>query len=94
MTHPRIQNGWVDSKQPARGGQKRCPNCHSENFRETLSREICHSCGLECDYWGGGANQVYRDMAARREKQILEIAKQRRIAQNIREFGYDLEDEE
>ena len=54
MTQSRIQNGWVDFGEPARGGQKRCPGCGSENFKETLSREICHSCGLECDYWGGG----------------------------------------
>ena len=89
MTYPRIQNGWVDSGQPVRGGQKRCPNCHSENFRETLSREICYSCGLECDYWGAGANEIYQAMSERHHEKLRRLQEERWA----KESGYDLEDE-
>jgi hypothetical protein len=34
-------------------------------YRETVSLEICEACGLRCDYWGGGANEVYEAMMQR-----------------------------
>lgn len=45
-------------------GQK-CPNCGSSQYVETIRREHCPDCGLECDYHGKGANKVYEDMMAR-----------------------------
>lgn len=52
----------------------RCPNCQSVNFVETARREHCPDCGLECDYHGNGANQVYKDMMARRNAQQEQTA--------------------
>lgn len=46
---------------------KRCPNCGSSSYRETITREVCPSCGLECDYCGDGPNDVYRDYMDQRE---------------------------
>jgi hypothetical protein len=59
MSYPRYKNDHVDDGTPIRGGGKTCPNCHSKNFIETLSMEKCNDCGLQCDYWGGGSNDVY-----------------------------------
>ena len=89
MTYPRTQNGWIDSGQPLRGGRKRCPNCHSENFKESLSREICYNCGLECDYWGAGANEIYRNTANRHHEKMRRLQEERWA----KESGYDLGDE-
>ena len=71
--YPRTQNGWTDSGEQLRNGRKKCPNCSSSNFKETLSREICYSCGLECDYWRGGANKVYENMMARRDRKLRQL---------------------
>lgn len=54
------QNGHVDDGTKVHN--KPCPNCGSSKFIETVSREYCPSCGLECDYWGSGANKVYDAM--------------------------------
>ena len=61
MTYPRTRNGHVDDGSLIRASNRRdtCPNCGSSNYRETVSREECKSCGLVCDYWGGGTNAVY-----------------------------------
>lgn len=64
MTYPRSRNGWTDNGQQLKNGGTKCPNCGSREFRETLSREYCPKCGLECDYWGSGSNKVYDDMMA------------------------------
>ena len=66
MTYPRTRNGWVDDGSLIRASnrQDKCPNCGSSNYRETISREECKSCGLVCDYWGGGANKVYEGYLA------------------------------
>lgn len=74
----RQRNGWTDTGKALRGTEGTpCPNCGSSQYRETVSREYCPACGLECDYWGGGANAVYeahhqryqaRLEAARREE--------------------------
>jgi len=62
----RERNGHVDDGSILKSSiGKRCPNCGSASYLETLSRESCSSCGLECDYWGGGANEVYESMMAR-----------------------------
>jgi hypothetical protein len=58
MTY-RYKNGHVDNGTPISGARKTCPNCRSSNYIETLSMEKCNSCGLQCDYWGGGINDVY-----------------------------------
>lgn len=60
-THTRTR--WVDygSIEPSTAGQV-CPNCRSLRYRQTTSTESCPDCGLECDYWGAGANEVYQAM--------------------------------
>lgn len=67
MTYPYTKNGYVDDGSLLRASNRRdrCPNCGSSNYRETVSREECKSCGLVCDYWGGGTNEVYRQMEER-----------------------------
>jgi hypothetical protein len=36
------------------------PDCKNPTqYKQTVSTECCTSCGLECDYWGAGANNVY-----------------------------------
>lgn len=63
MTYPRSRNGWIDDGSPIKASNRRdtCPNCGSSDYRETLSMEKCNSCGLVCDYWGGGTNGVYEN---------------------------------
>lgn len=39
--------------------KQRCWNCRSERYENTISREHCPSCGIECDYHGAGANEAY-----------------------------------
>lgn len=84
MTYPRTRNGWTDdgSLIKASNRQDRCPKCDSSNYRETLSREECKSCGLVCDYWGGGTNKVYNDYLASRHAAEEE---QRRIREDREE---------
>ncbi len=65
ITFPRYHGGHVDSG--AVRGSRRCPNCNSNLYRETVSLESCTACGLLCDYWGGGANGVYLTMMADRD---------------------------
>ncbi|UTC28155.1 hypothetical protein GURKE_01240 [Brevundimonas phage vB_BpoS-Gurke] len=62
MTYPRYKNGHVDTGAPIQASNRRtrCPKCNSTDYVETISREKCRSCGLECDYWGAGANDVYQ----------------------------------
>ena len=48
--------------------QSKCPNCGSRNFKETISREFCPDCGIECDYHGGGANAAYNEMCSRQSE--------------------------
>ena len=43
-----------------------CPNCGSKNFTETVSREYCPDCKMECNYWFSGANHIYNDMCKRK----------------------------
>lgn len=67
MSYPRYNNGYVDDGKLVNNhnGIQKCPNCNSTNYRETVSLEECTSCGLRCDYWGAGANDVYYNMMAR-----------------------------
>lgn len=86
---PRYRTGHVDTGEPIQSSsrQKRCPKCNSTNYVETVSREKCSACGLECDYWGAGANDVYRDhLEARweREEREREEAFQREVAEEER----------
>ena len=64
MTEYRTKNGYVDDGSLIKASNRtdNCPNCGSSNYRETISKEECKSCGLVCDYWGKGANQVYWNM--------------------------------
>lgn len=65
MTYPRERNGWVDDGAPLSSSRNlKCPNCGSSNYKETISMEKCNSCGLVCDYWGGGTNAVYESYLA------------------------------
>lgn len=63
MSVSRRHNGHTDDGTPV--GTNRCPNCESTRFVETVSMEHCPDCGLRCDYWGGGANDVYKAMLDR-----------------------------
>lgn len=86
-TYPRHRNGHVDTGRPVQTSRK-CPKCGSSRFRETVSREHCPDCGLECDYWGAGANEVYQDhLEARweREEREREEAFQRECAEEERQ---------
>lgn len=69
MSFPRSKNGWVDDGRPVLNGpgKRLCPNCNSPRFRETISTEKCDACGLECDYWGNGANEIYLATMGRQE---------------------------
>lgn len=76
----RERNGWTDDGSKLRGSEnKRCPNCKSDRYVNSLSREHCPACGLECDYWGGGANNVYETMMAiNAREEEKRLAEQRR----------------
>ena len=82
MTYYNERNGWVDTGK--RLNNRKCPNCKSTKFKETLSREYCPDCGLECDYWGSGANDVYN---AYSQRYHANLEKMRREQYN-REHGY------
>lgn len=58
------KNGYVDTGK--RMSSRCCPNCGSSKYVETVSRESCSACGLECNYWGSGANSVYESMMEHR----------------------------
>lgn len=60
----REHNGYVDDGRRV-GGQAPCPNCGSARYFQTVSLEHCPACGLRCDYWGEGANDVYERMLER-----------------------------
>lgn len=77
MTYPRYSNGHVDTGRKL--NDRRCPNCGSDRFVETVSREHCPACGLTCDYWGSGANDVYERMIARNHE-----AEERRREEELR----------
>lgn len=76
MTYCNEHNNWVYNSKVI--NQRPCPNCKSTKYRETISYEYCPDCGLECDYWGKGANSVYRGLI---EKQ-WEKEEQRRKKEN------------
>ena len=56
----------------------KCWNCGSKNFIETVSREFCPDCGIECLYHGSGANQAYNDASAAKWARI-EAEDQKRL---------------
>jgi uncharacterized Zn finger protein (UPF0148 family) len=64
MNYYNERNGHVDNG--AKVTNLKCPNCSSTYFVETVSREYCPDCGLECDYWGAGPNEVYNRMTEHR----------------------------
>lgn len=74
MSYPRERNGHVDVGKRI-GPKERCPNCRSDRYYQTVSREHCPACGLECDYWGGGSNEVYDRMM--RNQQAEEALRER-----------------
>ncbi len=44
----------------------KCPNCGRMTYTETVSKESCSSCGIECDYWGKGCNTAMYDFIERK----------------------------
>jgi len=84
------RNGWVDDHSliKASNRQDKCPNCGSSNYRETVSREECFSCGLVCDYWGSGTNSVY-DAYLRAHYDQLEAAQQAQLAEDLSLYDPD-----
>lgn len=89
----RERNGWTDDGSRLKGSSSCCPNCGRDTYIETLSREYCTSCGLECDYWGG-ANKVYEEMCNRRHR-LEELERDERIRRELEEESrfYDDEDD-
>lgn len=95
MTYPRYRNGYVDDGSLIKASNRldRCPNCGSSNYRETVSKEECKSCGLVCDYWGKGTNDVYRSYLARYYAETAE--RERRQQEELdREWNQSREEEE
>lgn len=79
----RYNNGHVDDGRAM--NTRKCPNCGSSKYRETLSREECTACGLKCDYWGSGANEVYDQMMDRKwaaDEREQELADQKWADEN------------
>lgn len=67
LTFPRrSKNGYIDLGKEIGTPGETCPNCGSPQYSETISTEHCPACGLFYDYWGGGANEIYAAMVARR----------------------------
>lgn len=64
-TFPRQREGFacVDHGEAT---VEQCPNCQSRNFRSSVSIEWCPDCGIQCDYWGEGANEAYREFERRK----------------------------
>lgn len=97
MTYPRTRNGHVDDGSLIRASNRldRCPNCGSSNYRETVSKEECSSCGLVCDYWGGGTNAVYdawlnrRDAAQRRAEEERDRAEREEWERCRNDWSHD-----
>lgn len=89
ITFPRYsQNGTVDDGSRLHNDARQvCPNCGSENYFQTISTENCSDCGLQCDYWGGGANDVYKEMMDRdaRRKAELDQAESMEAEKRLRE---------
>ena len=86
MTYYAERNGWVDDGKLIGGSKSVCPNCRSNNYTETLSREYCRDCGLECNYWGNGANPVYQTMMVRKAQQH-EREREARFRKQYEEIG-------
>ena len=80
--HPR--NGVIDN-----GGAKKeqCPNCRRSNYTSNPSIEECPDCGLVCDYWGSGANEIYRSMM-QRDWQQEEYENEQQRQRDEEENGY------
>jgi len=52
-----------------RVGSQKCWSCGSLRYVQTIIREYCPDCKIECNYHGGGANDRYdMAMAARHEE--------------------------
>lgn len=72
INFPRVREatGHIDSGKRIGNPSDRCSNCGSSEYYQTASIEHCPECGLLCDYWGEGANDVYRAMMDR--KRVVE----------------------
>ena len=81
--YPRSRNGWIDDGSIIKASNRRdkCPNCGSNRYRETVSMELCESCGLKMDYWGGGRNAVYEAYLAHHHAQLRAAEEERQQAQ-------------
>lgn len=66
----------------------KCWNCGSSNFKETVSREYCPDCGIECNYHGDGANDKYHRAASRQQ----EIARRKQRERFARDEGMAYEE--
>jgi hypothetical protein len=81
--HPRTE--WVDSGKRIGNPKEKCPNCGSSNYSQTMSTEKCPDCGLECDYWGQGANSVYNSFLARRDAQEAQDLRDKKDRESLQE---------
>lgn len=75
-----IRNGYED----AFVGNSKCWNCGSPKYHQTTSREHCPACGIECNYWGGGANEKYKSAHARKNDAI-----EARVRRKVDEMFWD-----
>ena len=84
----------MDTGEPIKASNRRltCPNCGSNRYLETVSKEHCASCGLQMDYWGTGGNEVYGRYQAR-ECARQEAADQERLRQEQSSYWDQLEDD-
>jgi len=98
MTYPRYKNGYVDDGHLINNhsGQQTCPNCGSTDYRETVSLEECSTCGLQCDYWGKGTNDIYDNMLDRKyeEQCRAEELEQEENERRWQQYDDELEQEE
>ena len=94
MSYYNERNGWVDNGKKL--NNRKCPNCKSSNFRETLSREYCPDCKLECDYWVAVLMKSTIECVNASGQQNVNNRKQKfvSITKNITEIGATIEEKQ
>lgn len=87
MSYYNERNGWEDHGNPLNPKNTKCPNCCGNNYIETVSREYCPDCGMKCDYWGNGSNEVYDQMMKRQWAEEERESEERFRKQMCEEWG-------
>lgn len=55
----------------------KCWACGSSRFQETINREYCPDCGIECAYHGGGMNDKYKNASDAKHRYEAELAEEK-----------------